>query len=97
MWISLYAAVAVVVAVAAPMLAERLRTPGVPAPNNPSLYAVLAGLLWPVLLVGVAQWAAIAAVARRMRRAPAPAPAPVRRATPPDAVDRVFGRSIARV
>ena len=81
MWISVYAAAAVVVAIAAVVLAGRFRTPGVPAPDNPSLYAVLAGLLWPVVLVGVAQWALIAAVAERMRREPAAAP--VRRAPAP--------------
>ena len=89
MWISLYAAVAAVVAIAAFMLAERLRSPGVPAPDNQSLYAVLAGFLWPVVLVGVAQWAVIAAVAGRMRRAAAPAP--VRRATPPVRARRTAG------
>ena len=87
MWIGVYAAVAIVVAIAAFLLAERLRTPGVPAPDNPGRYAVLAGLLWPVVLVGVAQWALIAAVAERLRRAPAPA----RRATSPMRAPRTAG------
>lgn len=68
MGMGLYAAVAIVAAVAIFLLAEWLRMPGVPAPDNPALLAIVAGLLWPVLLVGAAQWAVIAGVASRMRR-----------------------------
>lgn len=78
----LYAAVAVVAAVAVFLLAEWLRLPGVPAPDNPARYALVAGLLWPVLLVGVAQWAMIAAVASRMRRVAPPVRAVATRGIP---------------
>ena len=67
MSMSLYAAVAVVAAIAVFLLAEWLRIPGVPAPGNPGRYAVVAGLLWPVLVLGIAQWALVAMVATRLR------------------------------
>jgi hypothetical protein len=72
MWMSLYAAVAVIAAIAVSLLAERLRMPGVPAPDNPARYAVFAGLLWPVLILGIAQWGVIAMVASWLRRSARP-------------------------
>jgi hypothetical protein len=75
MWRSLYAAVAVIAALAVFLLAEWSRMPGVPAPDNPGRYALLAGLLWPVLVLGIAQWGLIAMVASRLRRTARPVPA----------------------
>lgn len=71
-WISSYAVVAVVSAVAVFLLTEWFRTPGVPAPEHTAWYAAIAGLLWPVVLVGIAQWGLIAAVASRLRRTAPP-------------------------
>lgn len=70
MWISLYAGVTVVAAIAVFLLAEWLRTPSDPAPDNAGRYALIAvaALLWPVLVVGLAQWGLIAMVASRLRR-----------------------------
>ncbi len=68
MWMSVYAAVAVVAAIAVFLLADWLRMPGGPAPDEPGRYAVVAGLLWPVLVLGIAQWGLIAMVAARLRR-----------------------------
>jgi hypothetical protein len=69
--IALYAAVAVVCAVAAFLFAEWSREPGMPAPGHPGVLALLVGLVWPVLIIGLAQLAAIAA-ARACLRAAAP-------------------------
>ena len=67
--IAVYAAVAVVCAVAAFLFAEWSREPGMPAPDNLGVLALLAGLLWPVLIIGLAQFAAIAAAQARVRAA----------------------------
>ena len=77
LWMSVYAAVAVVAAIAVFLLAEWLRMPGGPAPDNPARYAVIAGLLWPVVVLGIAQWGLIAMVAARPRRSVRPVPAAV--------------------
>jgi hypothetical protein len=64
--------VAVIVAVAAFFASEWIRLPGAPAPDRLGLVALSAGLLWPVLVVGLAQWAVVAAVHRKLRREAAP-------------------------
>lgn len=61
-WIAIYAALATVAAVAVHLLAEWHRDPGVPAPDRPGLCAVAAGLLWPLLVLGIAQWGLVVAV-----------------------------------
>lgn len=67
-WMATYAALAIVAAVAAFLIAEWNRVPNTPAPEGPGRYALLSGLVWPVLIVGVAQWGLIVAVQARMRR-----------------------------
>ena len=67
-WIAVYSAPAILAAAAIFLVAEWNRVPGVPAPESPGRYAVVAGFIWPVLIVGVAQWGLIAAVQTRMRR-----------------------------
>jgi hypothetical protein len=67
-WMGLYAAMSVVAAVAIFLLAEWNRDSRVPAPDGPGRYALLGGALWPVLLVGAAQWGLIVAVQSRLRR-----------------------------
>jgi hypothetical protein len=75
LWMSVYAAAAVVAAIAVLLLAEWLRMPGGSAPDNPGRYAIIAGLLWPVMVLGIAQWCLIAMVAARLRRSARPVPA----------------------
>ena len=72
MWMSLYAAVALVAAIAVFLLAEWLRMPAVSGSDNPGRYAVVAGLLWPVMVLGIAQWGLIAMVVARLRRSARP-------------------------
>ena len=71
--IAVYSALAIVAAVAVFLLAEWLRQPGTPAPDCPGRCAIAAGLLWPILVVGVAQWGLIAAVRARICAADIPA------------------------
>jgi len=80
MWMSLYAAVALVAAIAVFLLAEWLRMPGVSGSDNPGRYAVVAGLLWPVMVLGIAQWGLIAMVAARLGRSASCYSAPYKRA-----------------
>jgi hypothetical protein len=68
-WIALYGIVALAVAVIALVVAEWVREPGAPAPEHPGFFAALAGLLWPAVLIGLAQWGLIAAAASPERRA----------------------------
>lgn len=73
MWFGLYAAAAIVVGAALFLLAEFRRAPGQPAPQHPGRYAVAAGLLWPVLVIGAAQCGLIVALGHGLSRtAPAP-------------------------
>ena len=55
LWMYSYAAVAVVAAIAVFLLAEWVRSPHVPAPEHAGFYAAIAGLLWPVVIVGIAR------------------------------------------
>ncbi len=71
-----YAVVSVIVAVAAFLVSEWIREPGVPAPDRPGAVAAVAGILWPVLLIGAAQWALVAAAHRRLRRQVSSVPDP---------------------
>ena len=62
----LYLVVAAAVAIATFLLSEWVRLPGASAPDHLGLMAVAAGLLWPVLAVGLAQFALVSAVHRRI-------------------------------
>jgi hypothetical protein len=68
LWIALYGTIALAVAVTALVVAEWVREPGSPAPEHPGFFASLAGLLWPAVVIGLAQWALIAAIASPERR-----------------------------
>lgn len=82
-WLSLYAAAALVIGAALFVLAAFGRAPGNPAPQHPAVCALVAGALWPVLLIGAAQCGLILAVCHRLCRAAAPsAGAPARFALP---------------
>ena len=82
MWIGVYAALATVAAVAVYLLAEWHRDPGVPAPDRPGLCAVAAGLLWPLLVLGIAQWGLVVAVQAWLCKATRPADAGGTRGVP---------------
>ena len=69
-WIALYGIVALAVAVIALLVAEWVRDPGAPAPEHPGFFAALAGLLWPALLIGIAELAVVCCAGRRFRQAP---------------------------
>lgn len=56
-----YVVAAAIVAVAAFLLSEWVREPGTQAAERPGLIAVLAGLLWPVMAIGLAQGTVVAA------------------------------------
>ena len=62
LWMTLYAALSIVVAIAVFLLAEWVRTPGAPASDCPGRCAIVAGFFWPVLVLGIAQWGLIVAV-----------------------------------
>lgn len=73
-WFTIYGALGVAAAAAVFLAAEWFRDPGVPAPDHPGWIAVVSGLLWPVLLIGLAQWSVLAALGSRRDE-----PAPMRR------------------
>lgn len=64
---SVYAALAIVSAIAWFLVAEWLREPGAPASGCQGRCATVAGLLWPVVLVGIVQWGLIIAVQSWLR------------------------------
>lgn len=70
--IAFYVSIAGIVAAGAFLASEWIRLPGAPAPDHPGLLSLVAGLLWPVLAVGLAQWAMVVALHRKRRRGPAP-------------------------
>ncbi|MFM9034146.1 MAG: hypothetical protein ACKOQ4_07635 [Mycobacterium sp.] len=65
--IFVYLAVALLCAAAVFLFAEWSREPGIAAPDNPGVLALVAGLLWPILVIGIAQLAGIAAARARIR------------------------------
>lgn len=67
-WLATYSATAVIVGAALFVFAEFLRRPGTPASPRPGLWATAGGLLWPVLVIGVAQWWLLVALGRRLAR-----------------------------
>ncbi len=68
-WLGLYAAAAFVVGAALFVCAEFQRAPGTPALRRPGTWALAAGVLWPVLLIAVAQCGVLLALGRRLGRA----------------------------
>ncbi len=65
--IAFYLVVSLIVATAAFLASEWIRLPGAPAPDHIGALAVVAGLLWPVLAIGLVQWALLAVVHRKLR------------------------------
>lgn len=68
-WTAVYGVVAATVVVATFIGASRMREPGIPGPDNVGLFAVLAGLLWPVTVIGVAEAAMLVAIQQSNRPA----------------------------
>jgi hypothetical protein len=58
-WYAGYLVIAAVVAVATFVSACWFREEHVAAPDNPGVIAALAGMLWPVLLVGMSEMALV--------------------------------------
>lgn len=71
--ITLYLIVATMAAAAIFLFAEWIREPGVPAPNHPGRVALIAGLLWPLVVIGLAQCALLVAAGNRWGGGPAAA------------------------
>ena len=71
--IALYLTVAMIAAVAMFLFAEWTREPGLQASDHPGRVALLVGLVWPVILIGLAQCALVVAAGNRWggRRVPA--------------------------
>jgi hypothetical protein len=69
MWITLYVAPAVVLAAAAWLMSQRVQSCEPVSDVARGFWAIVAGALWPVVLLGVAQLLAVRFVARRMARA----------------------------
>ena len=79
-WLGLYTATALVVGAALFVLAEFQRDPGTPPPRCPGVSAFVAGLLWPLLVVGAAQVGLLFWVRRRVQRRLSRQSGPVRAA-----------------
>ncbi len=70
----MYFAVAVIAAAAVFLAAEWVREPGTRAPDHPGRTALAAGLLWPIVLVGLGQCALMVAAHNRWAGKPALVP-----------------------
>lgn len=66
-WLTLYGAVAMIVAAAAFLVGEWVRQPAVPAPDHPGALALAAGLLWPLLAAGLVQLGVVTLIQSSMR------------------------------
>jgi hypothetical protein len=70
--LGLYATAAFVTGAALYLFAEFRRAPGAPAHRCSGLCAVVAGILWPVLLIGAAQFGLVAALSHGLSRTASP-------------------------
>lgn len=69
-----YAAMAIVVAATALVAAGWVRDSHVAAPDRPGVTAVCAGLLWPIVVVGVVELLAVMGLRRTLRSHTQPGP-----------------------
>ncbi len=69
-WISGYAAIAVLFAASALVAAGWVRDSHVAAPDRPGVTAVVAGLLWPVVVIGVIESLAVMGLRSSLRAHP---------------------------
>ena len=63
-WCGLYLTVAIVFAVIMFVTGNWLRTEDVAAPDHPGTTSALAGALWPVVIIGMAELALVTAISR---------------------------------
>ncbi len=56
-WCAVYVGVAIVVAIAAFVIANFFRSDDVVAPDHPGTLSVVAGALWPVIVIGMTELA----------------------------------------
>lgn len=56
-WFALYLLVGIVVAAAAFVIANYVRTEDIVAPDSPGTASVVAGALWPIVIVGMTELA----------------------------------------
>lgn len=69
-WLGIYIVVALFVAVSIFLSANLFRQQQIAAPEHSGGTAILAGLLWPALLIGIAELAVVCCAGRRFRQAP---------------------------
>lgn len=81
MWITLYLVTAVVVAFLTWHMSHYFQSSDGPSDAARTSYSILAGAIWPIIMVGALQMLAIHLITRRLRRTPVPAPVPVPMAT----------------
>ena len=77
MWITVYLITAVVVAFLTWHMSHYLQSFDGPTDAARGYLSIVAGAIWPVILVGVVQMLAIHLIARRLRHAPVPHEVPV--------------------
>ncbi len=70
-WFGMYVAAAVALAIAVFAAADWLRQDHVPAPDHLFAISMVAGLLWPALMLGIVELALIFWAHRMARTAPA--------------------------
>lgn len=70
--IASYLTVAMITAATVFLIAEWVRQPGTRVPDHPGIVALAAGLLWPVILLGLAQCGLMLMAHSRWGRRPAP-------------------------
>ena len=70
LWYVIYLIVAALVAMATFVGASWFRAEHVAAPDHPGVMSALAGMLWPVLLVGMSEMALVCWALRIARYAP---------------------------
>lgn len=70
LWFGVYGVVAALVACSIFLASNWFRPQHVAAPEHSGATAVLAGLLWPALLIGITELAVICCAGRRFRTAP---------------------------
>lgn len=71
MWIDLYLVAAVVIAVSAWLVSPRFQSIDPPGDVTRMLWSAVAGTVWPLVLIGVAQLYAVRYLMRLLRPAPA--------------------------
>jgi hypothetical protein len=69
-WITVYLITAVVVAFLTWHMSHHLQSFDGPTDAGRSFWAIVAGVIWPIVLVGVVQMLAIHLITRRLRHTP---------------------------